>query len=389
MRPLRLVIVARRFWPLVGETERMLASLASAFPVRDCRVTVLTAGWNPRWPPQVVYGEVPVIRLSPAPRDGWSTLRYLRTLGGWLRRHGDDYDAVYVSGLKQEAYAAVRAVGRRRPVVLRAEQAGRGGDCLWQIDAFCGRRVKTECLRARLFVGRTPGVCRELVAAGYPRHRIRYVPDGVSIPPQRDWDRKAAAREALAGANPSLRVPPWAPVALFAGPLQRSQGLGGLLDAWAPVSRRWPNARLWLVGAGPFHAELSERIEAGNLSDRVILAGQFDTLDEFLAAADLFLLPPQEGIATAVLLEAMAAGLPIVASDLVDHRDFAADREHALIVPRGNSRAIAEAVIRVWSDAELGLQLGEAARTRVIRQFSLARMADSHLELFKGLVDSA
>ena len=50
---------------------------------------------------------------------------------------------------------------------------------------------------------------------------------------------------------------------------------------------------------------------------------------------------------------------------------------------------IAEAVIRVWSDAELGLQLGEAARTRVIRQFSLARMADSHLELFKGLVDSA
>ncbi|NUQ66137.1 MAG: glycosyltransferase family 4 protein [Pirellulales bacterium] len=387
MRPLRLVLVTRRFWPLVGGAENTMADLAAELSSRGCRVTVLTAKWDRRWPPEVVYREFPVVRLPAAPRDGWSTLRYLRAVGRWLRRHLDEYDLVYVCGLKHEAYAAVKAVGTRRPVVLRAERAGRLGDCLWQIEAPCGRRIKQRSMRARAFVARTPGIQRELVAAGYPRDRIIHLPDGVPIPPLRDWERKEAAREAVAAANLSLRAPQWAPVALYAGELSEPRGVGDLLDAWEPVVRRWPNARLWLAGAGPFHAGLAGRIESRNLSGRAVLTGLFDTIDELLAAADVFVLPSREGSAQRGLLEAMAAGLPIVATDLSDHLEFVTDREHALIVPRGAVSAISAAITRLFSDSELPQQLGSAARRRAVERFSLARMADAHLQLWEGLVD--
>ncbi len=388
MRPLRLVLVARRFWPLVGENENTLANLAAELASRNCRITVLTAGWNPRWPSTIVYRGFPVVRLPGAPRGGWSTMRFMRVLGEYLRRRSDEYDVVYVSGLKHEAYAAVRAVGRRRPVVLRAEDAGRRGDSLWQIDASCGRRIKKGCMRARLFIGRTPGICRELVAAGYPRDRIHYVPDGVPIPHRCDDQRKAAARETLAVANPSLRSPQSAPVVLFAGPLDEVQGAGDLLEAWETVVRRWPNAKLWFVGTGPFCAALAERTESRSLSGRVVLAGQFETVDEFLTASDLLVIPAREGSARSTLLEAMAAGLPIVATDLADHGQFVADGEHAVIVPRGDVPALADAIIRVLSNPKLSRKLGERARRRAVEQFSLARMADAHLQLLEEIVAS-
>ena len=183
MRPLRLVLITRRFWPIVGGAEKTLAHLAREWVERGCQVTILTVHWEPRWPAQILYGDVPVVRLSPVPQTPWTTVQYLRTLTRWLVDRRDEFDLVYASALRHEAYAAVRALKRRRPVVLRAEQTGPEGDCLWQLDAPCGRRIKQRCVRAEAFVAATPALERELQAAGYPRPRIHLIPDGVPLGP--------------------------------------------------------------------------------------------------------------------------------------------------------------------------------------------------------------
>ncbi len=385
MKPPRLVLIARRFWPMVGGSTKSLARLAAELVDCGCQATVLTVGWSPRWPKELAYGNVPVVRLSEAPRTSWSTFQYTRAIKHWLRNHFHEYDLVYVSGLREEAGAAIKAVRGRRPVVLRAEETGRHGDCVWQLEARGGYGVKKRCLAADALVGPTPAVIRELKAAGYPPDRTHEIPDGVPIPPPPSWDRQAAARDALGAGHPAMRMPQWTPLVVYAGRLTDDRGLDVLLSAWETVAADWPQARLWLVGEGAYETALREQIELRSLTGRVLLAGIFDDIEEILAAANVYVLPSREGRGSLSLIEAMAAGLPTVATDLPDHRQLSAS-SGVLLVPPGDASALAGAMQRLLKEPDLGIELGMAGRQRAAAEFPLARMVRKHLQLFESLL---
>ena len=385
MSGIRPVFVTRRFWPLMDGAGRTIGNLAAELVARQAPVTVLTTRRHRRWPAEICWHGVSVVRiLCPAERR-WAAIRSSRAIARWLRRHRDRYDLVYVSGLEYEAVAALSAAGPGVPVVLRAERAGRAGDCLRQLDARGGRRIKYRCMKAAALVGPSRQVHRELIAAGYPRPRIHYLPHGVPIPPTPGVHAKRIARSALAECHSALQLPGGAPLAVYAGQLQRNKGLDELIDAWKTIVGGWPGARLWIAGEGPHRAALHGRIHALGLSDRVVLAGPFDCVDDLLAAADLFVLPSPEEDMSVALLEAMAAGLPIVATDNPGNRDVVADGEHALLAGAEDAGAVAAAIGRLLDQPELGSRLGAAARDRVKEHFPLAKMVDGHVRLFEEL----
>jgi glycosyltransferase involved in cell wall biosynthesis len=383
VNPWRVVIVARRFWPLVGGPEKVLANLAVELSARGCPTMVLTARWQPRWPDKISLHGVPVIRLAPPAESGLGNLPYLRRLASWLRHNRQRYDLVYVSQLRQEAYAAMRAVGRQTPVVLRAERFGRGGDCQWQHDVFCGRRIASQCRRAAALIAPTPEVMQELLAAGYSRSLVHGLPNGVPDVPPRTRQTRLAARAMLAEANPELELPEAAPLALYIGRLELGCGLQRLLEAWETILRRRPNARLWLVGEGSRRRALRRQIETLNLGSRVSLVGVFDQVDALLAAADVFLRPISEAGTGLALLEASAAGLPVVASDIPGHRDWIEDGHNGLLAP-ADVASWALAIDRLLEEPELAARLGQTARQKAA-DYSLANMVGMHLTLFQGL----
>ena len=329
----RVVIVTRRFWPLVGGPEKVLANLAVELTARGCPTTVLTARWQPKWPAEIVLRGVPVIRLSPPAEHGRRSLRSLRPLIGWLRANRQRYDLLYVSQLKQEAYAAMRAVGRQTPVVLRAERLGPGGDCQWQRDVFCGGRIAGQCRRAAAVIAPGAEIEQELLAAGYSPSLVRVIPNGVPGTPRRTLETRLAARALLAEANQELQLPDAAPLAVYLGRLEPNCGLERLLEAWTLILHRWPNARLWLIGEGSMRRALARHSEARNLTGRVSVVGPFDEVDALLAAADVFLRPTSEPGSGAGLLEAFAAGLPVVASDIPGHREWIKGEQDGLLAP--------------------------------------------------------
>ncbi|MCR4414781.1 MAG: glycosyltransferase family 4 protein, partial [Thermoguttaceae bacterium] len=159
--------MARRFWPLVGGAEKNLADLAAAWAGQGWEVTVVTARWQPHWPRDLLYRGVRLKRLADAPRDSWSTVRYARSIGRWLRRRRGEIDVVCVSRLRHEAYAAARALGRRVPLVLRAEGAGLSGDCRWHAQTPCGWRFRRCCRAAGALVAPSRSVEQDLLAAGF------------------------------------------------------------------------------------------------------------------------------------------------------------------------------------------------------------------------------
>lgn len=386
----RVVLISRRFWPLVGGAETIMGRLAAELHRRGLATTLLTAHWQREWPREIEHHGVRVIRLANPSRRVWGTARYMRALAGWLRSHRETFDLVYVSMLKHDAYAAVGEGRRGRfPVVLRAEGAGLSGDCHWQLDARCGLRIKRRCLEADAFVAPSPAIERELIAAGYPRPRIHYLPNGVSVPSPRTAEARLEARAALAEIDPALWLDAEAPLAVYTGRLHDMKGLEHLVAAWPEVLRRRPQARLWLVGEGAFRPRLTELIGNLGLNGRVLLTGAFDDVEDFLVAADLFVLPSLEEGMSLALLEAMARGLPVVATSIPANEVLVEDGRHGRLAPTRDPAALAAAVLEICDQPDQAAQWGQRARRRVSDEFSLVKMASDHVTLFKRLLTAA
>lgn len=388
---LRVVLVIRRFWPLVGGAEVLVSRLAAGLQARGATVTVLTPNWQPDWPAEIEDHGFRVVRLAPPAPNPWGAWRYMQRLARWFEQHRGQFDVVCVSTLRHDAYAVLSvALKDNFPVVLRSERAGAMGDCHWQLEAFCGQRLKRRCNKAAALIAPSPAVQRELIAAGYPRPRIHYISKGVAIPnepvvrrsAQRDDPLQTEAREALVDAAPALTLPAHAPLAVYVGPLVQHKGLKTLVAAWPKVLNRCPSARLWLVGEGALRGQLVQWIDQRNLSGRVVLAGVFDDVEDVLRAADVFVLPSFDEDLSLALLEAMAQGLPVIASDLPGNRAVIEDRLHGRLTPAGDSSALAGAISEMFDKPEMASQWSEQARQRVVHDYSLDQMVERHWQLF-------
>jgi glycosyltransferase involved in cell wall biosynthesis len=387
MNRLRVALVTRRFWPLMGGAESLVANLAAELKSRGADPLVVTAQWDRSWPCRLALREVPVVRLpQPTPR-AWGTLRYMLALGRWLRRHRQQLDAVYVSMLKHDAYVALRSLrGTDLPVVLRVEGGGPTGDCHWQQTAAFGARIKRRCLTADAIVAPSQPLAEELLTAGYAPERVVRINNGVHLGEFRDPAVRRAARIMLTDLNWELNTSEGTPVAVFVGRLHMGKGLEFLVRAWRIVVRRWRHARLWLVGAGPDRGRLVDLVHDLELRGKVILPGPFSDAQSTLLAADVFVLPSQEEGMSISLLEAMAARLPVVASDIPGNRPLVEHEKHGLLVPYGDPEALAGAISRLFENRRWAYRLAAAARQQVEQEFSIGRVAEEHLELFSRLI---
>jgi len=163
------------------------------------------------------------------------------------------------------------------------------------------------------------------------------------------------------------------PRVLSVGRLKEPKDFATLLAALGRVSVPF---RAAIVGDGPDRASLDP--PAG-----VELLGERDDVAQQLAASDVFALASRsEGMPLSVL-EAMAAGLPVVASAVGGVPELVVDGETALLVPPSDADALARALERLLADGELRRRLGAAGRQRVLERFGLAAFRDAHLQLYR------
>jgi glycosyltransferase involved in cell wall biosynthesis len=373
---MKLALVTRRYPPLIGGAEKVLSYLAPALAEAGAEVTVLTSR-----PPGLAgeaseaittaSGRLVVTRLATSRARIVGTWLYMRNLRRWFARN--PIDLAYVSMLKHDAYVAVGA-GRRLgfPVVLRPEGAGATGDLAWQAWGRFGRSIGRRCKLADAVVSISDAITAELLAAGYNPSRIQALPNGVPVPsepwrPRPDWST--------------------APRAVFVGRLAPEKGLDTLISAWPAVLAKFPDARLTLVGEGPERPALTAQIDRLGLVGSVELAGSQDDPSGMLRAADLFVLPSYEEGMSVALLEAMALGMPLVASAIPGNRRLVDDLVHGRLAPPNDLGAFALTILAQWSDFDSAIERGRAARERVIRNYSIEAVARRHLDLFRRLVD--
>ncbi len=175
-------------------------------------------------------------------------------------------------------------------------------------------------------------------------------------------------------------------IVMAVGHLSPIKGHTHLLDAAPEVLRRCPETTFVLVGDGPLRQALEAQARRLGVRDRVRFLGKRQDVPRLLAMADVVAIPSRsEGFSNAVL-EAMAAGKPVAATDIGGNREAIRHGENGWLMPAADPRGMAEALATLAGDAALRRRLGEEARRTVEERFTLLQMVHEVERLYGRLL---
>lgn len=208
---------------------------------------------------------------------------------------------------------------------------------------------------------------------------VDVVHNGVRIPQRPSRDQILSLRR-------ELGLPGDARVIVAAGRFSRQKGFSYLLDALPEVLRSFPNAHLMLIGEGELRGDLERQAERLGVTDRVHLPGYRRDVPRLLHASDLFVLPSlYEGLPN-VMLEAMAAGIPVVATSVNGVPEVIEEGVSGLLIPPGNARHIQSALCALLSDRGRAEEIGDSGQRRVKSEFTVEGMVDGVERVFRNAV---
>jgi len=270
--------------------------------------------------------------------------------------------------------------GRRPPVVVSVW----GSDLALARLPLVGRLIMALLRHASTVIAISEAMRRELLALGLPDHKVTVIPTAVSSLVRPKGARDEVRRE--------LRLPSDRPLVLYLGRLSTVKGPAHLVDAARLVLKECPDAGFVVVGDGHLRPELEDAVRAMGMADRFSFAGhvRHEEVGRWLSVADLFVLPSlSEGVPHA-LLEALAFGLPVVASAVGGVPEVVQDGVNGYLVPAADSPALARRILDLLGSPERRRAFGEAGRRLVEeRQLTWDRFAAELADVYDRALESA
>lgn len=336
---------------------------AAGIEVLRLRFDRLRAGFRPRSHLKYVAGFIPTISgIRRAIRQHEIDLVLL---GGLVNPH-----AAFAGNAEGKA-VVWQVLDSRTPAVLQRPLLGIG-ERLADGFMFTGQALVDEHMRG-----------------GKPR-----IPITLYCPPVDtslffpSMERRIATRKALS-------ISPEGPLVGMVANLNPQKGIDYFIEAAALIRRACPGCRFMLVGAryeshASYNKEIQRRVaRVGLSSDTLIFVGDRPDVEQYYPAMDISTMtsvPRSEGIPTTVL-EAMACGVPVVATNVGAVQEVVEDGRTGLIVQAQDARAIADAVIGLLGDPTRREVLGATSRERVLMRYSIERSAEAHSAAFAAAVD--
>jgi glycosyltransferase involved in cell wall biosynthesis len=393
----------------IGGSERQAYRLASALNASGVSVRILTR-WKRGLPKSETFENVPVVRCASAfdglyavlslykkfesrirrlfpepPRpEGTGTESFGTILGrydlfygsvfflNWwlyLRKHRKEIDVIHVHTIEWVALAAA-LLGRihGKPVVIK--DSTMNGLEKMRFMPF-GPQLQRYVIENGNFVAMTMAIETAFRKQGVDGSRLVRIPNGLVVP-------SVPARKAALGRT-----------AVFVGNLyqQPAKGVDVLFRAWVAVQSEFPDARLDVVGDGAtqeYHDELARL----GISGSVRLLGKRSDVACFLEEGDVFVLPSRrEGMSNA-LMEAMAYGMPCVATDISGNQDLIEDGKNGLLVPAEDADSLARGIARMFRDPTEAKSLGARAREHLLEAYDMKSVSGRYSRYYESLLSA-
>jgi glycosyltransferase involved in cell wall biosynthesis len=381
-----VLLVAGAYYPEISAAGLQCQAVAAELRGR-ARLSVLVTAVDSRLAGVEAVDGVTVHRLRIDVRSGASkagaTVRLVAALARLLPR----VDVVHVHGVSQKNVpVALMAALFGRPVVLTLHTSGQ--DEPQAADAR-GRLAGWAFRSARLILPVSPNLVRRCEEAGVPASQIRLTPNGIDL--ERFRPAAAAERSAL------RRELGWSDgdrVVVFVGFFSRDKRPDLLFRAWSRVAE--PSTKLVYIGAtaSPYFEvdhgiarEIRDRASAIGRAADVVFVDPTHAMERYYRAADVFVLSSVREAHPVALLEAMACGLPCVATRIPGSTDAVVDDGvTGRLVEPDDEAGLARALAEVLSDPAAAAGLGARARDAVANRYDIRRTADRWLDAYQSVL---
>ncbi|HHJ18897.1 MAG TPA: glycosyltransferase family 1 protein [Gammaproteobacteria bacterium] len=175
----------------------------------------------------------------------------------------------------------------------------------------------------------------------------------------------------------------------YVGDLKPLKDVGTLIRAFAQFVEKWPeNSRLVIIGGGAQESALKSIANEVGVIDRTIFTGQIErrSVYEFLPRLDVFVMPSRvEGLSEAIV-QAMAAEVPVIASDIAPNRELISHGTTGLIFEPGNEQALTDALVLIAGDIEIRKEFSRRSREFVERKLDIFHIVDEYHDFYKELI---
>ena len=354
--------------------EKQLTLLACGLPKDQFEVRVVALNRGGPYESELRQHDIPVTILGKRWKFDPVCLYRLRSL---IRTWKPD--VVHTWLFAANAYGRLVA-GRGGPPVIVSERCVDSWKSAWQL-----KLDRWLIPHTAFMVGNSHSVAQFYRQQQFPADRLRVVPNGIQLPPAAtefspaERDRRRAA---LCG------LPPGAKVLGFIGRLARQKRVIDLIWMLVLLENLRDDIYLLLVGDGPERDWLERFARDLNVEDRVKFVGHRSDATELLPLMDVFCLASDfEGMSNSVM-EAMAVGLPVLASDIPPNRELVVEGQTGYLVPVGDRASFARTALSLIERPDRAAQLGAAGRNRMQTEFSVAQMIDGYAKLYQEVLQS-
>lgn len=361
------MVVPKWPFPVIGGLERQAHELSKALILRGHVVHALSSAFDSRQNADESVDGVLVHRIRWIEFKPVRFLLFPFTVARVLFKLRQDVDLVHVHNISWfGAFASVVAKVLRLPVITKLPNFGEFGIPGMRRNRFGSLQIAL-LKRCDAIIAMTPESVAELDSIGYPKARVLKVTNGIPF--------LAASLEPASSTTVNV---------IFIGRLAPEKGLLNLLQAWGSVKARATRpVKLRLIGDGPQAEELRALALSLELGGTIEFFGYSDDVPAELAKSHLFVLPSYaEGNSNAIL-EAMRAGLPIVATRVGGASIQIGNEGAQFLIPPGDRQALADGLIELIEDEALRLCLGAAMRARIESMFAIERIAATYEQAYK------
>ncbi len=425
----RIYIAIATFHPIIGGAEKQALMQARCLRARGIAATILTFHHESAWPKREEIEGVPVIRVGgsvlhnrrqlPRPLQKLFYMVAMIIMGWSLWRHRQHFDILHVYHLNFMALPAAFVCWlAHKPMIAAVRSTGSGISTHQSLLAGSldpglpflrvPGRIKTDndledlerlgrpivhlthalLLRIRAIIIVLSTRMKDYpVAHNFSLPDIQLIPNGVDttcfhpLQPQELGDENGQAQEFSSVSTPATGQRAWTVVCVAR--LNFEKGIDVLLHAWHLVHLEAPQAHLRIVGDGPLLAQLQCMAQKLAISDCITFVGTQYDIPAQLYRGSIAVLPSRsEGMPNAIL-EAMACGIPCVATRVSGSEDLIQHGKNGLLVDVYDYPAMAQAILTLLRDPERVHVYGQAARKRIEQAYSLDHITDIYVALYQ------
>jgi glycosyltransferase involved in cell wall biosynthesis len=376
-KSLKLIFVIRYFHPFIGGLEKKALNLAAALVQKGIAVEIVTSRFFTVWPRQETIKGVRVYRLLSPRIKVVGAFIYLFFLCAYLV---NNRKAIRLIHAFQAGYSSAAAITvgilLGKPTILNLAGSGSGGDICRHKRMLWGRVFLTLCRQASRIVIVNQEMYRELQTIEYDDTSIVLIPNGVDLKEFSPASDRKSLKSAWALTDKRLVV--------YTGRLSLEKGVYILIRAFSKLSPEVP-AILYIIGDGPEQSQLKGLISTYRLENKVYIREAVDNIAPFLQAADIFVMPSRhEGLSNSIL-EAMACGVPVIATHVEGNAELIEDGVNGLLVTPENEAELAQALSLLLKDKLKGAELARHALRTVHQKYHLVQMVEQYIQLYHNI----